>query len=140
MDSPLFKSFKLGVRSVQQVIYAPSNFGFEVDVTQAPNNPAFGHNPSTSAEANNQARQTRPYHPTSSNARQTARADHRATGDFVILAKHRKWLPCAVPGYQEASYPQRASRDAYSVVSPILSEPDDWVIVNGNLPENDSHA
>ncbi|KAL5639052.1 hypothetical protein ACGC1H_006539 [Rhizoctonia solani] len=136
MDSPLLKSFSLGIRSVQQVIYAPSNFGFEADVIQVPNNPAFGHNPSSSIGGHVSNHQAHPYHPASSNDQRSG-IDRRAPGDFMLLTKHRNWLPCAVPEYQEA-YPRRMSR--CSIVSPISSEPDDWVVVNANLPGSDSHA
>ncbi|KAL5639055.1 hypothetical protein ACGC1H_006539 [Rhizoctonia solani] len=80
--------------------------------------------------------QAHPYHPASSNDQRSG-IDRRAPGDFMLLTKHRNWLPCAVPEYQEA-YPRRMSR--CSIVSPISSEPDDWVVVNANLPGSDSHA
>ncbi|KEP50052.1 hypothetical protein V565_087470 [Rhizoctonia solani 123E] len=136
MASSLFKSLSLGVSSVQQVIYAPSNFGFEVDVIRVPNNPTSGHNPSSSTDGHASNNQVHPYLSASYNAQRSG-IDRRATGDFMLLTRHRNWLPCAVPEYQEA-YPQRMRR--CSIVSPISSEPDDWVVVNANLSGSESHV
>ncbi|CAE6455382.1 unnamed protein product [Rhizoctonia solani] len=71
MASSLFKSLSLGVSSVQQVIYAPSNFGFEVDVIRVPNNPTSGHNPSSSTDGHASNNQVHPYLSASYNAQRS---------------------------------------------------------------------
>ncbi|CAE6537896.1 unnamed protein product [Rhizoctonia solani] len=50
MDSPLLKSLSVGVGSVRQVIYAPSNFGF--DATQASDDSTSTSNPNRKLHLN----------------------------------------------------------------------------------------
>ncbi|CAE6465246.1 unnamed protein product [Rhizoctonia solani] len=50
--SSLLKSLKLGVGSVRQEVYAPSNFGFDANATQAANNPTSASNLNTSTKGN----------------------------------------------------------------------------------------
>ncbi|CUA74091.1 hypothetical protein RSOLAG22IIIB_10976 [Rhizoctonia solani] len=131
MDSPLLKSLKFGVGSVRQVVYAPSNFGFDTTPAADDSISASNSNPSTEGNTSNQA-QARPYYSASLNAQRASRIDRRAIG-FMTCARHRKWLPCMVPGYREASYPRRTHGDFYPAASPISSEPGDWVIVEGDF-------
>ncbi|CAE6422047.1 unnamed protein product [Rhizoctonia solani] len=144
MESPLFKSFSLGFRSVQQAPYAPSNYGLAVHPPTAPNNTTSARNPSALAEENalnRQAHQILPYYSTPSNTSRTSGTDLPASTDnSVVLMKHTRWLPCAMPGYREASYPRYTREPSYPRESPMTNSPEDWVIVNVDLRENDSHA
>ncbi|KAJ1301395.1 hypothetical protein OPQ81_008657 [Rhizoctonia solani] len=121
----------LGAGLMQQVPYAPSNFGLVIHATQVLNNVTSNHNPSVP--------QTKFNSSAAPHDAQRVSGPDLLSSDATVLIQHPRWLPCVVPGCREVHYIGQTDQFSHYAISRIVGEPDDWVIVRATLLTDGSH-